>query len=395
MSFAITPVERSPDGAAAGDFLAAVDAVVAKSDSNRDALRSGKTVTSGDVVTFAETGGTTTTDSMTARQDVASNSSTIISMSTKKDGADSATSGADVLEQTAVIVKKNDDGSVGDATIINIKTNKDDATKTISISKKNDDNTMQTATITLDGLSTFGDPHVAYAAVSTNVETGLPQSMFLISSGDPGTGQSDVFLVSLIDSADSINFDQAFSNGGFTTFSGRDNFQSFGGAVSIDIGGQKIIVWLDAGKAITNGFSGTVTADYGTFAPDTSVSSSTVSGDVMALNLIFTNGTVSEIWDGTTRIDDFDAFARETAQNASLGGPVDQETIDAHRGTIVSNAPLFNFRLGDQSEALREAAGLWSSSDGRNQSDPVKRASDLVQQFRMHRAPEGVGRALQ
>ncbi len=379
MSFAISPVDSTIGSFAASDFSSTVDAVIALSDANHGTTQPGA------AVTFADTSNAARTGSITTHQDTDSSSSTIISVSTGAGRSDPDDALSQVTEQTAVIVKKSDDGLVEDAAIISITTNADDATKTISITKKNDDNTTQTSTITLDSLRLSDDPNVAYASVLTNLDTGLPQSMFLISSGDPGAGQSDVFLVSLINSADTIDISTSFANGGFTTFSGRDGFQSFGGAVSIDVGGQKIIIWLDAGRAIANGFSGVLSANFGTFAPDTSLASSTVSGEVMQLDLIFEHGRISEIWDGDVQIDDLDAFARETAENAPQGEIVDQETIAQQRGTIVSNAPLFSFRVGAQTDAVNDIIDDGSIPDERRQIDPLNWITDLIQQSKRSR----------
>jgi hypothetical protein len=380
MSFAISPIERGADTPSALDFMMAVDAAISMSDKNQDKLQSSAVVK---IAPSDDNGGAV---SVLKKDTAADNSSTLISVTTKPDDGPSGDNTPDSTDQTAVIITKDGNGDIKNATVINVISNNSDNTQTISISTKNADQETVISTITLDAQTLQGNAGIAYASVTNNPETGLPQSLFLITpSQDAGTS-SDVFLVSLVGATDHIDLTDTFSNFGFTTFSGRDSGSSFGGAVTIDIGGRKIIVWMDAGQNVANDYSGELNAAFGTFEPDLMAPSSTIAGNIVGLKLVFSQSAITQIWQGDTLIDDLDGYVRQLV-GGDTPPPVDAAVVEDQRYSIIRDAPFFDYRLNTESDAIRQTLVQPDDQNRLRPADYIRNNLDTIMVSRGNNAP--------
>jgi hypothetical protein len=274
---------------------------------------------------------------------------------------------------TAVVLTNDLQGETNNAAVIKITDNGSGSGSTISIQVMDDSQPDGISTVIINTDQLENNSQIVYGNIAKDTDTNAPRSLFLIVPSEATGSENDTFLYSSVKAVESIDPATAFSNDGFTTFSGRDNFQNYGGAVSLQVDGKQFIVWLDTDQSVEENFTGDVDARTGVFDSSSEASLSTVSNGFQVVNLVFENGALRQVTQDGTAYANFNAYAQKLIQDAAPSAPVNGEIADRQNNFITGNARRFVTELFNRTYAVTSAINQSGYDDIMNRADLTRK----------------------
>jgi hypothetical protein len=254
----------------------------------------------------------TTTTSLRIGPDGITTGDPVTSSTTSSDNV------AQVSSSHAVFVGTESNGVTQNTAVISVSDKSDGHGQTIAVKVCDANAADGVSTVTLDSGALSDGRSYAVGITSKDSVSGAVNSLVLIlpdmnNDGTPSGGTT--FVMSSVAKAETLDPLAGFSNSGFTTLSAGALGYSYGGAVTIEVDGKLVIVWLDAGQNIGSGFTGQVAARFGALSASGTSGSGSYIGDIHPVTLVFTNGALTELRDGNTLIENFDAYVRDLVAN--------------------------------------------------------------------------------
>jgi hypothetical protein len=317
---------------------------------------SNRTLPNGVVVVAATTAGSGgTVEAMRVSPDGAGNGAvTQVSVSEEQTGNASDASGGGAA---AVVVTTDTTGEQSKTTVVTVTDKNDGSGSQIAIDIPAADGSDTRTTVTIDSsmLETATlpeDARVAFGVLSTDARTGQPGTLILVVPTGTDANGASTFNITTVQMGTTVDPASAFRNYGFSGTIGGRLTNGFGGAVAVEFGGQRQIVWVNAGQNVAPSFTGEIEADYGTIDPSNGGAAGTVAGLVGKITLVFENGRLvgQKDSDGAA-ISDFNSFIADQIATEPALPEVDDALAVTWQTAVTTKGNLFVIGNANRSNA--------------------------------------------
>lgn len=265
---------------------------------------------------------------------------------------------------TALVLTEGMGSDPENATIVSVEGNATGSGKVITITVADESQPDGVSTVSIDTASLTQNANAVLGLTTHDPDSSQTKSLILVLPHQGSSNGESTYMLAPVTQTDTVDA-ASFANWGIGSLSGNGYLKNFGGTVEITVDGKTFLVWLDAGQAVGNGFSGNVSARFGILSADPTGQTNVVSGYIDNMTLKFTNGTLTGFSKNGETIENLDAFVRDKIANTTEFPAVTTQDQKNLRSNFNTEAVSFVKNYSDITQAILSSIAIADVVDKR------------------------------